>query len=205
MNKFEKTIEQLQRLFPSLKEILVVFVYGSVARGDYSLRHSDLDLFIILKARKLSSRTRERLDKAILLVGYKEGVRIHLEYQRLTITAEDRTLVRKMIEEGKIIYSAGTFTFDYHLIGLQQYLIYEFTLKKSPNPTMFSKVLHGRKSWYWKGEEKVIKIYPGIIDNKDIMELGRSALMVRKNREKEMRTIFENFGVEYKLKKIVYG
>ncbi len=205
-NKYSKTINRLvTELFPDLKEIVVVFVYGSVARGDFSIRHSDLDLFIVLKNKLVSEKIKEKLDGIILPWGYKEGVKIHPEYQGTEITPEDRTLVQKMIEEGKIIYSAGIFTFDYQQVGLQQYLIYDFWLKKAVNPTMFSKVLHGRKSWYWKGKEKIVKEYPGLLDGKEIMELGKGVIMILKEREKDLKHIFEQFKVEYTLRKIVYA
>ncbi len=70
---------------------------------------------------------------------------------------------------------------------------------------MFSKLLPGRKSWYWKGKEKVVKEYVGIIDEKEIIELGKGVIMVLKSREKDLKHIFEQFKVEYKLKKIVYA
>ncbi|HLC71381.1 MAG TPA: nucleotidyltransferase domain-containing protein, partial [Candidatus Nanoarchaeia archaeon] len=66
-NKYSKTINRLiADVFPNLKEILVVFLYGSVARGDYSLRHSDLDLFIVLKNKLVNEKVKERLDELIL-------------------------------------------------------------------------------------------------------------------------------------------
>lgn len=205
MNKFEITLQKLQELFPDISQILMVFLFGSVARGDFSLRHSDLDLFIILKTKTVSEDMKEKLDNRILPIGYKDGVKIQAEYQGLSILHEDRTLVRKMIQEGKIIYSSGVFTFNHQQIGLQQYIIYDFWLKNAINPTMFSKVLHGRKSWYWKGKEKVVKEYRGIIDGEHFIELGKGVIMVMKSREKELKNIFERFKVEYKLKKIVYA
>ena len=105
MNKFETTLQKLQELFPDIPQILMVFLFGSVARGDFSLRHSDLDLFIILKTKLVSEGLKEKLDALIFPIGYKEGVKIQTEYQGLEILHEDRTLVRKMIQEGKIIYS----------------------------------------------------------------------------------------------------
>lgn len=205
-NKYESTIDALKiEVFPKIKELLVVFVYGSVSRGDFSLRHSDLDLFIVIKKRKPSESCTEKINQLMFSVGSKYGVKIHAEYQGLNIRYDDRTLVEKMIEEGKIIYSKGVFTFDYKQIGLKQFLIYEFNLKKSARKTMFSKTLHGRSSWYLKNGKKITKTYSGIIDGENIIELGKGALMVIKDKEKELKAMFNNFEVEYKLKKIVYG
>lgn len=202
-NKFGRVIDNLRvNIFPRLKEILVVFVYGSVAREDYSLRHSDLDLFIILKKKKITEKDKERLDKLIIPSGYADGVKIHSEYQGREISEEDKTLVRKMIEEGKIIYSSGIFTFDFRQIGLKQFIIYEYSVGKGK--TMFSKILHGRKSWYYKGKKKVVKEYKGIMDGEKIIGLGKGVLMVAKEKEKDLKRVLRNFGVEYKFKKIVY-
>lgn len=202
-NKFQKAIENLKvNIFPELKKILVVFLYGSVARGDYSARHSDLDLFIILKNKKVTEKMKERLNNKIIQSGYKYGVKIHPEYQGMEIGKEDRTLVRKMIEEGKIIYSTGVFSFDFEQVGLEQFIIYEYSVK---GKTMFSKVLHGHKSWYYKRKKKVVKEYKGIIDGKKIISLGKGVLMVVKEKEEDLKRVFENFGVEYKFKKIIYS
>ncbi len=206
ITKYDLAIQELlMKVFPKIREILVVFVYGSVFRGDFSVRHSDLDLFIVLKKKELTPKFKEKLDDLIIPPGYKYGVKIHPEYQSLNITYEDQSLVRKMIEEGKIIYSTGVFSFGTELVGLKQYVIYDFSLQKANNPTMFSKVLHGRKSWYRQGKKKIIKSYLGVLDGEKIIGLGKGTLMVAKEKEKELLEIFQNFAVEYELKKVVYG
>lgn len=203
-NKFEKAIENLKvNVLPKLDEILVVFLYGSVARGDYSLRHSDLDLFIVLKKKRVTEKTKEKLDNKIIPGGYQFGVKIHPEYQGTETRGEDRTLIQKMIEEGKIIYSSGMFSFNFEQIGLKQFIIYEYSVGKGK--TMFSKILHGRKSWYYKGKKKVVKEYEGIINGEEIIGLGKGVLMVVKEKEKELKKNFEKFGIDYKFKKMVYS
>lgn len=204
--RLSETVRLLvEEAFPKIKEILVVFAYGSAVRGGYSPRHSDLDLFIVLKKKKIVPTLTEKINRLLFSLSYKSGVKIHPEYQSLNITYEDQSLVRKMIEEGKIIYSTGVFSFGTELVGLKQFVIYDFSLQNAPNRTMFSKVLHGRKSWYRQGKRKIIKSYPGILDEKQIIDLGKGTLMMAKEKEKELLEIFQNFAVEYKLKKVVYG
>lgn len=205
-DKFQKTIEELAaNVFPKIREILIVFLYGSVKRGDHCQRHSDLDLFVVLKKKAVPEKLKEKIDQKIFSAGYKFGVKAHPEYQGLEIKPEDRTLVRKMIEEGKIIYSAGVFTFDNQLVGLKQFIIYDFSLKGVERKTIFSKVLHGRKSWYLKGKVKVVKEYPGIIDNEGIIQLGKGVLMASQEKQKDLIDAFEKYGIKYRLRKIVYG
>ena len=57
----------------------------------------------------------------------------------------------------------------YEQIGLKQFILYEYHLQNCKRKTMFSKTLHGRKSWYLKKGKKVVKKYPGIADNEEII------------------------------------
>ena len=203
-NKYDLVIGELITRFSDIKKILAVYIYGSVARGDFSLRHSDLDLFIIINEKYPSKILIEKINNKVIAFGLKFGVKIHPEYQGLIILKEDNTLIRKIIEEGKIIYSAGVFNFMNKQIGLKQYIIYEFFSDKSKRKSYFSKILHGKKSWYYKGNEKIVKEYPGIVDNKDIINIGRGALLVIKEKQKIIENLFKEFKIDYKIKRIVY-
>ena len=202
-NKFESTLSLLQDKFQAHKEIKVVYLYGSVARGDYSLRHSDLDLLLVLSC-NLNKKIEEKIKNAFVPLGLKNAVKIQIEFVGKNVIEEDHSLLRKVIEEGKVLYAKGTVVFDHLQLGLRQFIVYSYSLKKSTQKSYFSKVLHGRKSWYYDNGEKVVKEYPGIIDNNTIFELGRGALLVAKERQKDMIHVFEQFGVVYEIKRIVY-
>ncbi|MEK6921615.1 MAG: nucleotidyltransferase domain-containing protein [Nanoarchaeota archaeon] len=206
-NKFDITLSALQEKFSFHKEIKVVYLYGSVARGDYSLRHSDLDLLVVLSCNS-NKKIEEKIENTLVPLGLKESVKIQIEFVGKNITEEDHSLLRKVIEEGKVLYARGTIVFDHLQLGLHQFIVYSYSLKQSTQKSYFSKVLHGRKSWYYDGKKKgkkVIKEYPGIIDNNSIFELGRGALLVSKERQKDILRVFEQFGVVYEIKRIVYG
>lgn len=204
-DKFELAISELIKEFSRHKEILVVYVYGSVARGDYSLRHSDLDLFIVLNKKQLPEKLKEKISERIIPSGLGCGVKVHPEFQGLEIKPDDQSLLRKMLEEGKIIYASGVFTFSGEQLGLKQYLIYEYSLKDSPQKSYFSKALHGRKSWYYQDKEKITKEYSGVVDGEKIIFLGKGALLVVKEKQKDMEQMFNKFKVNYTIKKLVYG
>lgn len=203
-NKFDLTLSDLQEKFSFHKEIEVVYLYGSVARGDYSLRHSDLDLLVVLSC-TANKKIEEKIRNMFIPLGLQNGVKVQIEFVGKKIIQEDHSLLRKVIEEGKVLYAKGTVVFDHLQLGLRQFLVYSYSLMKSTQKSYFSKVLHGRKSWYYNHGKKVVKEYPGIIDNKDIFELGRGALLVAKERQKDMLRVFEQFGVVYEIKRIVYG
>lgn len=205
MNKFEKTLEELKEIFPDLKEILAVILFGSVARGDYSLRHSDIDLFIILKNKKLTSKLTEKIEALLIPIASKNGVKLHIEYQPQEIKDEDRSLIEKMIEEGKVIYSRSLIIFPTKKIGLKQYIIYDYSSDKPAVRTRISQILRGKKSWYKKNGKKVVKEYRGIADDRNIILVGKGSVMVVKEKQEEITDLFNDMGINYKTKKIVYA
>ncbi len=203
--KFDRTLSLLKKQFSKHKEILVVYLYGSVARGDFSERHSDLDLFVVINKDNLPENLKKKLNSVLVPLGLEFGVKVHIEYQGLKISKEDQTLIAKMIEEGRIIYSSGVFSFSNHQLGLRQFIIYSYSLKDSKSKTMFSKTLHGRTSWYYNGKKKIVKKYEGIADHDEIIVLGNGYMMVSKNRQKDIETFFNMFGAVYAIERIVYG
>jgi predicted nucleotidyltransferase len=204
-NKFDKTIGEMLKAFPLMKEILAVYLYGSVARGDYSPRHSDLDLLVIMDKTSVPEKTRYALNKALIPIGLRNGVKVHAEYQGTKIRAEDQTIMKKMIEEGKVIYSAGSFSFSYGQLGLGQYIIYHFSAKEPSGKAMLSKALHGHSSWYYNKGKKVVKEYKGILDGNNMVSLGKGVIMVSKKVQKDVETVFDRFGADYRIIRIVYA
>ncbi len=198
-------IEKLNIEFSKFKDIVAVFLYGSYARGDYSKRHSDYDLFIVINKKTVPESLKEKITNAIMPIGIKHGVKIHPEYQSTTVKKEDETLIAKMIEEGKVIYSSSLVVFSNSKIGLKRYVIYTYKVKDKKLKTRLSQILHGRKSWYYKGNEKIVKEYKGLIDNENIIALGRGSIMVKQDSIKDIEEMFKELNVEYKIKKVVYS
>ncbi|MBS3122944.1 nucleotidyltransferase domain-containing protein [Candidatus Woesearchaeota archaeon] len=225
MNKFNIALGKLYTIFEDYKEIIAVYLYGSVARGDFSLRHSDLDLFIILNQKKSLKKSAEIISNIITNIGFQHGVRVQIEFQGLNVNDVDKSLLRKVMIEGRLIYSSGFVTFDKYKIGLKAFSIYKYFNPNKNQRARFSQILHGYKSFYYKTidniksiksmgnpktqqklkKERITKEYKGIIDNKDIIEIGKGAIMVSNEKEKYIKKLFDDFEIEYKFEKMIYS
>lgn len=188
MNKIEQAVVEIEKKL--YKHVFAVILYGSVARGDYSIRHSDIDILVIL-----DMKVKKKVNKIINAISVKFRVKIHPEYQSVNIKKKDETLLCKMFEEGKILFSKGFWFMDKSKLGLSAFRLYIFdtsTLDKV-NRVMFSRALHGREG------------YEGLIDNISVINSGKGSLLVKKNMFKEIEDVFDRFNVKYKVVRTVYG
>lgn len=191
MNKVEEVVIEIKKRLSRNKFIFAVILYGSVARGDYSLRHSDIDILVILE----NIKAKDKVDKIINDIAIKHRVKIHSEYQNVDIKHEDQTLLCKMFEEGRILFSKGVWFMDKKNLGLDAMRLYRFDTSYIDDigRVMFSRALHGRK------ESK------GLIDGISVIDSGKGGLLVRKNMFKEIEQVFDRFKVKYKVVMTVYG
>lgn len=201
LDKFQISLKEIKTKLKQFKEIKRVVLYGSVARGDYSLRHSDLDIFIFLFQKKPLEKTKDKIFKVLSKIGLKNGVKIQPEFQGEIIEEKDHTLLVKLIEEGKVIIDNEKK--EKAFFGLKTYYIYEYNSSKSPQPSLFSKIINGKKVSYFKKGKKVTKSYKGIVDGKRIIKIG-NALIVEKKEDPYMQILFDRFKIEATFKKMIF-
>lgn len=199
VDKFKKTMSELLDKFVNIKEILIVYLYGSVARGDYSLRHSDMDLFIVVNKKKLNESIKGKINGILLPISAVNGVDIHIEYQSLVIGKEDYTLVQKIIAEGKIIYANGIWACLGKNIGLSAFKLLEYSTKDTEQKTRtkLTQILKGRIV----GSNK----YEGLADNTSIIAIGKGALMVKLDKLKYIEDVFNKLNIGLTTKRIVFS
>jgi len=186
MNCIEQAVRETKKKLAEHKNIFAAILYGSVSRGDYSIRHSDIDILIITEGKNIKP-----INKTINEINAKYRVKIHPEYQTSKIKPEDQTLLCKMFEEGKILFSKGIWLMNEKALGLNAYRLYRFDttgLSKSRR-VMASRALHER----------------GLIDNNAIIDSGRGGLLARKDKFEEIEQFFDKAGIKYKIIKTVYG
>ncbi|MBU2637385.1 MAG: nucleotidyltransferase domain-containing protein [Nanoarchaeota archaeon] len=205
MNGENKAVDAFVNEMPAFKDISAVFLYGSLARGDYSKRHSDIDLLVLASKKKMPFLLKQKIEMITSRLNAEYKVRLHPEYQGLVMGKQDKSLMRKMMEEGKLVYSSGLLALGNEALGLRAFYLFEFHVGLRLMQVRLSQILHGRKSWYYYGGKKVVKSYPGLIDGKDIINMGNGRILVSRQKRKDIERIFGNLGIEYAIKKIVYS
>lgn len=190
MNRIEEAVAEIKKILWKDKNIFAVILYGSVARGDYSARHSDIDIFIVLS----ETGAKDKVDKVINEISLKYRVKVHPEYQSIDVKHEDQTLLCKMFEEGRVLFSRGVCLIGKEGLGLEAFRLYRFdtSLLDKVDRVMFSRALHGRKS-------------EGMIDGISVIDSGKGGLLVKKNMFKEIEQFFDGFKVKYKVVRTVYS
>ena len=191
MNKIEEAVVEVRKRLKNIKDVFAVILYGSVARGDYSIKHSDIDVLVVLSEIK----SKNKINKIINDISVRCRVKIHPEYQNVDIKQEDQTLLCKMFEEGRVLFSQGIWFMDKSKLGLEVFRLYKFDTSyiDKVKRVMLSRALHGRKR------------FKGVIDNISVTDSGKGGLLVRKNSFKDVEMIFDRFKVKYKVVKSLYG
>lgn len=81
--------------------INTIVLFGSYARGDYSVRHSDIDLYILINGIKNNNFERELWRK---LNKISTQIQIHLNFEYNELLKEGSLLRYNILKEGKILY-----------------------------------------------------------------------------------------------------
>ena len=102
--EFESALEELKLVFPKVKGILIVILYGSVARGEEQ-PNSDIDLFILVKNEKDKDLVANLVHKLnISLLPRYGNVISELIYSRKEWNLKKNSEISKQIRsEGEII------------------------------------------------------------------------------------------------------
>ena len=200
--KFHEALQQMMSLLKKEKRVSAVILFGSVARGDFSPLHSDIDLFVIINSNKQIPALEKELSMVAINTGNKYKITIHLTFQYLRASQEDQSLLRKLSGEGKVLYCREMLIISKELLGLKPFELIVFDTKEAIQlqRTKFSRFLHGATLWYRKSGEKVIKKYPGVADNKDVFEAGKGALLISADKVEKFQELAEEMGIGVKSK-----
>jgi len=204
--KFKKAIDECVVKLKKINSITAIILFGSLARGDYSVKHSDIDLLVFLDKDKKDENLEKRLNQIAVVIGTKYKATIHLTFQYNKITEEDNSLIKRLMGEGRVLFNKGNIIISKEILGLKAYelIVFDTSGLKQLTKTKFSRLLHGTKLWYFKDKKKIIKQYKGLIDNENYINAGKGALLILHSEADKFAELCGELGLRIKSKGIFY-
>lgn len=194
----KETIEkQFMVLIGSLKKELSLFndinsvvLFGSFARGDYSVRHSDLDIMVFLEAEEKKLQLEEKIRKKIINLNLGKELNIHTIFQYKKIEEEDKSLMLTIAKEGKVLFSKKTIVISGDILGLKEYYLIKFDTTKI-KPVIKNKLQRFLHGYVIKG-----KRYHGLVDGGKVLSAGKGAILVPAELLKKILLFAQEIGVK---------
>ena len=192
----ESTISTVDELLASLKEELAkikkinaVVLFGSFSRGDYSLRHSDIDIMIFLDETKKSADLEEKIRTIVIKRNIGVGISVHTLFQYRKVEEEDKSLMRTIAKEGKVLFARKTLVLSQNLLGIKPYVLLRFdtTSKQSIVKNKLQRFLYGYKAGG--------KQYKGIVDSETVIAAGQGAILVPEEMREKIMLFAKQIGV----------
>jgi len=189
----QRNFKQISRELSLLREIRLVILYGSYARGDYGPK-SDVDLFILTS----KSNAVEKIHNAIIRIEDKIGKRI----QPTIRTGEefektDSGLLQNLLREGKILFLR-----DFHeisavtLLKQKPFVIYSFKINSlsQKNKAKFNREFYSRTKRKYE--------YRGLLQKLGGEKLASGCIMIPFRERNGMEKIFKKYKIKYETKNI---
>lgn len=188
--QFEQIITKTKKELYNIKEIDAVVLFGSFARGDYSERHSDIDMMIFLDSKEKNTKLEEKIRKKIINIGLGKLVTVHTIFQYRRIEEEDKSLLLTIADEGKTIFSKKSIIINEDIVGLKSnYLIkFDTTAADQIKKNKLQRFLYG-----YKVEDKK---YEGIVDGEKVISAGKGAIIVPQEMVSKIVLFAESIGVK---------
>ncbi len=186
----EQFLTELKKELPKIKEVLAVILFGSFARGDYSFRHSDIDLMIFLDKEQKDSSLEQKIQQKIITLSVGKGISPHTVFQYKKVEEEDKSLLITIGREGKVVFARSTIVISHNLMGLIPYVLIRFDTTGCP-PTTKNKLQRFLYGYTINGKK-----YKGIVDEEKVLAAGRSALLVPEELQKKVLLFAQSIGVK---------
>lgn len=207
----ELAVEKIVEKSRSIKNLISVVLFGSVARGEADMR-SDIDLLFVFdvkhdpekgaenkKIRKIISEVETKL---LPKMSEREEFRI-----QLTLARADRPinseLYKKISREGKLVYGVPLIIKTKEL-KLQPWVMFSYSLKKlkQDEKNRVNRALSGKKTERIYKGKKYISEQEGLIREYEAIKIGYCALLVPERNIRNFKELFSRFNIDYKEYKI---
>lgn len=191
----KRVLKTITRELSKLKEVLVVILYGSYARGDYGAK-SDVGLFIFIivdnttdisKIEDVIIQLENQISKSI-----QPTIRKRKELKKM-----DFGLLQNIFQEGKILYLKEPLDIESVLLLEQKpFVLFTFELKNlsQKEKAKFNRRIYPHAIQGYK--------YPGLLQKIGGEKLSPGCLFVPYKEKEKMGKIFKDFKIEFREIKI---
>jgi len=182
-------ISSLRKELQKIKEINSVVLFGSFARGDYSLKSSDIDIMVFLDREQKDAKIEAKVLNEVIKINLDKEITIHTLFQYKKIEDEDKSLMLTISTEGKVLFARKSIVISQNLLGLKDYYLIHF------DTTNTSQVTKNKLQRFLYGYKVKDKKYNGIIDGETVFCAGRSAVLIPQNMLRKIQLFSKNIGV----------
>ncbi|MBI2129454.1 nucleotidyltransferase domain-containing protein [Candidatus Woesearchaeota archaeon] len=168
----EEILNDIKKELVKMEKINAIVLFGSFARGDYSERHSDLDIMIFLDDTEKNTALEERILKKIIQINQSKRISIHTVFQYKKLSEEDASLMLTIAEEGRTLFAKKSIVISKDILGLKSHhlVIFDTANTDQIKKNKLQRFLHG---YSVKGKK-----YRGIIDGDKVIGAGKGAIIV---------------------------
>jgi predicted nucleotidyltransferase len=182
--RLEYDLSSLTETVSSIREVVAIILFGSVARGDYD-EYSDYDLLVVFRDREGMWR---RWDKLFQNVG-RLGLLVHLIPKSMDEFAESEpTFLREVLKHGVVLYSKYPFQSFLSPLRLERMVLAAYSMRRLGQKDKMRLVyrLYGRK-----GSNGLVKRLGGL-------KIAEGCILIPEDASDALLKALTEYGVEVK-------
>ncbi len=188
--QFEGLIKSVQKELHKINEINAVVLFGSFARGDFSYRHSDIDIMVFIDKTEKDAALEEKILKRIIDLNLGKELNIHTLFQYTKLEEEDKSLMLTIADEGRVVFAKRSIFISDNILGLKSCFLVKFDTANS-KPVIKNKLQRFLHGYLTKG-----KRYKGIVDDENVLNAGKGAIIAPQEMLKKILLFAQSIGVK---------
>ncbi len=177
----ELELEKVTQFLKKKKEILSLILFGSYARGEYSLKHSDIDLYVIVDKdleEDFNGKFKYESDFSNEIFQLKLKVPFHFVFQYNSLNEYSSLLRYNLLKEGKIIFEKKKMFFTKSDFDIEEYI--------------FIKINYGNMHQYQKSNLKI-----SLLKKPYVLFMDFGYVFIKKGALKDFHDLSRKKGFEY--------
>lgn len=185
--KVEHNLKGLVEAISSIKEVIAIILFGSIARGDYD-EYSDYDLLVIFKDRESMWRN---WDELFMKVG-RLNLLVHCIPKSLEeFLKSEQTFLDEILKFGKLIYMKYPFQAYIKPLTFKnlKLISYDMSSLKQKDKMKVCYKLYGKKG---SGKIGLVKKFNGI-------KLGEGCILLPAESSHHLIEILKKYNVKYNI------